>query len=98
MRIVDIVTTAFRNAFRSRLRTSLTVLAIFIGAFTLSLTNGLGTGINQYIDDTVASVGVDDVMTVTKAGDEDADRGGPPSTTRTRSTSRTARPAGRRPP
>lgn len=75
MRGVDIVSTAFRNAFRSRLRTSLTVLAIFIGAFTLSLTNGLGTGINQYIDDTVASVGVDDVMTVTKAGDDEPAEG-----------------------
>lgn len=75
MRGVDIVSTAFRNAFRSRLRTSLTVLAIFIGAFTLSLTNGLGTGINQYIDDTVASVGVDDVMTVTKAGDDEPTEG-----------------------
>jgi putative ABC transport system permease protein len=75
MKGVDIVSTAFRNAFRSRLRTSLTVLAIFIGAFTLSLTNGLGTGINQYIDDTVASVGVDDVMTVTKASDEEPAEG-----------------------
>lgn len=96
MRGVDIVSTAFRNAFRSRLRTSLTVLAIFIGAFTLSLTNGLGTGINQYIDDTVASVGVDDVMTVTKASDEEPAEGpaeydpnqievenGPPGTTAT---------------
>jgi putative ABC transport system permease protein len=77
MKAVDIVGTAFRNAFRSRLRTSLTVLAIFIGAFTLSLTNGLGTGINQYIDDTVASVGVDDVMTVTKASDSEPTDGGP---------------------
>ncbi|PUB20301.1 putative ABC transport system permease protein [Promicromonospora sp. AC04] len=77
MKTVDIVTTAFRNAFRSRLRTSLTVLAIFIGAFTLSLTNGLGTGINQYIDDTVASVGVDDVMTVTKASETEPTDGGP---------------------
>lgn len=78
MRAADVVTSAFRNAFRSRLRTSLTVLAIFIGAFTLSLTNGLGTGINRYIDDTVASVGVDDVMTVTKA-DEDAPADGGPA-------------------
>lgn len=70
MRTVDVVTTAFRNAFRSRLRTGLTVLAIFIGAFTLSLTNGLGTGVNRYLDDTVASVGVDDVMTVTRTGEE----------------------------
>ena len=70
MKAVDVVATAFRNAFRSRLRTSLTVLAIFIGAFTLSLTNGLGTGVNRYLDDTVASVGVEDVMTVTRTDDE----------------------------
>lgn len=95
MRAVDVAGTAFRNAFRSRLRATLTVVAIFIGAFTLSLTNGLGTGINRYIDDTVASVGVDDVLTVTKADDSvptegpaeyDPDRiaaDGPPGTTTT---------------
>lgn len=77
MKAVDVVGTAFRNSFRSRLRTSLTVLAIFIGAFTLSLTNGLGTGINQYIDDTVSSVGVDDVMTVTKVGEDEPEGDGP---------------------
>lgn len=76
MKVSDVVTTAFRNSFRSRLRTSLTVLAIFIGAFTLSLTNGLGTGVNRYLDDTVASVGVEDVMTVTKT-DEEAPTDGP---------------------
>ncbi|GAB2495772.1 ABC transporter permease [Promicromonospora xylanilytica] len=76
MKATDVVTTAFRNSFRSRLRTSLTVLAIFIGAFTLSLTNGLGTGVNRYLDDTVASVGVEDVMTVTKT-DEEAPTDGP---------------------
>jgi putative ABC transport system permease protein len=77
MKIADVVGTAFRNAFRSRLRTSLTVLAIFIGAFTLSLTNGLGTGVNRYLDDTVASVGVDDVMTVTKTNEDVPTDGGP---------------------
>ncbi|GAA1860485.1 ABC transporter permease [Myceligenerans crystallogenes] len=95
MKAVDIVGTAFRNAFRSRLRTSLTVLAVFIGAFTLSLTNGLGTGVNRYLDDTVASVGVDDVMTVTKVSESRPAEGpaeydpdqiavdGPPGTTAT---------------
>ena len=77
MKAVDIVGTAIRNAFRSRPRTSLTVLAIFIGAFTLSLTNGLGTGINQYIDDTVAAIGADDVMTVTKVAENATDAGRP---------------------
>ena len=66
MRAVDIVGTAIGNSFRSRLRTTLTVIAIFIGAFTLTITNGLGAGINNYIDSQVASIGAPDVMNVTK--------------------------------
>lgn len=66
MRTVDILRTAIGNSFRSRLRTTLTVIAIFIGAFTLTITNGLGTGINNYIDSQVAAIGAPDVMTVTK--------------------------------
>ncbi len=77
MRAVDVVRTAFRNAFRSRLRTSLTVLAIFIGAFTLSLTNGIGAGINAFVTSTVAGVGVDDVMTVTRTTEQAALADGP---------------------
>ena len=66
MKATDIVATAIGNSFRSRLRTSLTVIAIFIGAFTLTITNGLGAGINNYIDSQVASIGAPDVMNVTK--------------------------------
>ena len=57
MKAVDLIGTAIANTFRSRTRTLLTILAIFVGAFTLTLTNGLGTGINAYIDDTVDGVG-----------------------------------------
>lgn len=66
MRLNDVVGTAIGNTFRSKLRTSLTVVAIFIGAFTLTITSGLGTGINNYIDSTVAAIGAKDVLTVTK--------------------------------
>ena len=66
MKSIDILTTAIGNSFRSRLRTTLTVIAIFIGAFTLTITNGLGTGINNYIDTQLGSIGASDVMTVTK--------------------------------
>ena len=66
MRTVDLVGSAVSNTFRSKTRTILTILAIFVGAFTLTLTSGLGTGINAYIDDTVTSIGASDVMTVTK--------------------------------
>lgn len=63
---LEILRTAIVNTFRSRLRTTLTVLAIFVGAFTLSLTNGVGTGINAYIDTQVSSMGESDVMIITK--------------------------------
>lgn len=66
MRTVDLVGSAVSNTFRSKTRTILTILAIFVGAFTLTLTSGLGTGINAYIDDTVTAIGASDVMTVTK--------------------------------
>ncbi|MET0990192.1 MAG: ABC transporter permease [Glaciihabitans sp.] len=66
MRTVDLLSSAISNTFRSKTRTILTILAIFVGAFTLTLTSGLGTGINAYIDDTVTSIGAADVMTVTK--------------------------------
>lgn len=77
MRTIDVLGTALRNAFRSRLRTTLTVLAVVVGALTLSLTSGIGAGINAYVADTVASVGVEDVMTVTKTSEEAAPEEGP---------------------
>ena len=77
MRAIDIVTSAIRNSFRSRLRTTLTVLAIFIGAFTLTITNGLGTGINSYIDTQLGSIGAPDVMSVTKPVETTAAADGP---------------------
>ncbi len=67
MNLIEIVKTAIGNTFRSKLRTVLTVLAIFVGAFTLTLTNGLGTGITHYIDAQVATIGGADLMSVTKA-------------------------------
>lgn len=66
MRAPDLVGSAVSNTFRSKTRSILTILAIFVGAFTLTLTSGLGTGINAYIDDTVTAVGASDAMTVTK--------------------------------
>lgn len=77
MRAVDLVTDAVSNTLRSKTRTSLTVVAIFIGAFTLTLTSGVGTGINAYIDQTVSSIGAGDVMTVTKTVDDTSDSDAP---------------------
>ncbi|GAA3701972.1 ABC transporter permease [Zhihengliuella alba] len=57
MRIVDVAGTALSNTLRSKLRTFLTVVAIVIGAFTLTLTSGLGAGINQYVTKMVSGFG-----------------------------------------
>jgi putative ABC transport system permease protein len=79
MKTGDLIASAVANTFRSKTRMILTILAIFVGAFTLTLTSGLGTGINAYIDDTVSGVGASDAMTVTKNADGDALLPGQPS-------------------
>lgn len=66
MKPIETLKTAITNSFRSKLRTILTILAIFVGAFTLTITNGLGTGISNYIDSQVAAVGPDNAFTITK--------------------------------
>ncbi|MDY6054492.1 ABC transporter permease [Micrococcus sp.] len=66
MRTMDLAGTALANTMRSKLRTLLTVLAIVIGAFTLTLTSGLGAGINKYVDNLVEGFGAPDEMSVTK--------------------------------
>ncbi|HEX7000445.1 MAG TPA: ABC transporter permease [Trueperaceae bacterium] len=77
MRALELLRTAIGNTFRSRLRTGLTVLAIFVGAFTLTLTNGVGTGINDYIDSQLSTLGAEDLLTVTKASLADGQGFGP---------------------
>jgi putative ABC transport system permease protein len=69
MRTVDLVSTAVRNTFRSKLRTTLTVMALFVGAFTLTLTTAVGAGVTDYVEKQVASLGADDVLIVTRTAD-----------------------------
>jgi putative ABC transport system permease protein len=66
MKFSSLASQSAKNALRSKSRTALTVIAIFIGAFTLTITSGIGIGINRYIDSTIASIGADDILTVTK--------------------------------
>lgn len=56
MRLLDLVRTANRNLSRSKLRTFLTISAIFVGAFTLTLTTALGSGAQQYLDRQLGNV------------------------------------------
>lgn len=78
MKLGDVLATAIANTFRSKLRTTLTVIAIFIGAFTLTLTSAVGTGISDYIRTQVASIGASDTMTVTKTAEASSAAGSGP--------------------
>jgi putative ABC transport system permease protein len=77
MKFIDVIGTAIGNSFRSKLRTTLTVIAIFIGAFTLTITSAIGTGVSNYINTQVAAIGASDVLTVTKASDSSTTNSGP---------------------
>ena len=62
MKLRDIFLTANGNMRRSKMRTFLTVLAVFIGALTLTLTNGLGSGVSSYLDRQLGNLGQEDVL------------------------------------
>lgn len=64
MRFIDKVKISQTNLLRSKLRTFLTVSAIFIGTFTISLTNGVGNGIKAYVDQELGNVATDGVLLV----------------------------------
>ncbi|MDO8530461.1 MAG: FtsX-like permease family protein [bacterium] len=64
MKIIDIIKMSQRNLLRAKLRTFLTVAAIFIGALTLSLTNGLGSGIRAYVDEQLGNIGAKETLVI----------------------------------
>lgn len=74
MKYSDIIKTANANMMRSKMRSILTIIAIFIGALTLTLTNGIGAGVSSYIDKQLGNIGAEDVLIVqAKADDPFAD-------------------------
>lgn len=64
MKLLDLLRTANRNLSRSKLRTFLTISAIFVGAFTLTLTTALGAGAQQYLDRQLGNVSAPGVFYV----------------------------------
>ena len=76
MKLWDLIKIANRNLFRSRLRTFLTVMAIFVGSFTLTLTNGLGDGLRDYIEKQVKNIEGDQLLSVRKQIPMPEDGGG----------------------
>lgn len=64
MKIRDAIIISQANLFRSKLRTTLTVIAVFVGAFTISLTNGVGNGVKAYVNKQLGNVGVENAFVV----------------------------------
>jgi putative ABC transport system permease protein len=67
MKFTDIVAQANSNLWRNKLRTSLTILAIFIGSFTIILNSAINTGVNSFIDKQVDSAGGDGYIEIAPA-------------------------------
>ena len=81
MKFWDLIRIANRNLLRSKLRTALTVMAIFVGSFTLTLTNGIGDGLRDYVENQVKNIEGNKVLFVRKkfpSEDEDKARGNAP--------------------
>ena len=64
MSILDLIATANHNLFRNKTRTILTIIAVFIGSFTIILSNAINTGVNDFIDKQVESIGGDGYIEV----------------------------------
>ncbi len=67
MKFYDTIRTANSNLFKSKVRTFLTILAVFIGSFTIIMSNAVNSGVNDFIDKQVASIGGDGFIEVMPA-------------------------------
>jgi putative ABC transport system permease protein len=66
MKTWELIKIANRNLFRNKLRTFLTIMAIFVGSLTLVLTNGLGDGLRDYIENQVKNLEANNVLFIRK--------------------------------
>ncbi len=77
MNFIDILQTASSNMLRSKVRTLLTIIAIVIGAMTITLTNGIGTGIKTYLNQQIGNLGASNVLIVTLTNKSTSPANGP---------------------
>lgn len=65
MSLFEIIRSANHNLLRNKARTFLTILAIFVGSFTIILNSAISTGVNNFIDDQESSLGGEDYLMIT---------------------------------
>lgn len=71
MVVFDILRTANHNLFRNKVRTFLTILAIFVGSFTIILNVAINAGVNAFIDEQTDALGGDNFIMLMANGAED---------------------------
>ena len=57
MKILDVIHDANANLWRSKLRSFLTILAIFVGSFTIILNSAINAGVNDFMDKQIENMG-----------------------------------------
>lgn len=72
MRMLDVIYDANANLLRNKLRSFLTILAIFIGSFSIISTSAIQAGVNDFIDSQVDSYGGEGYLAVVSNDSFDA--------------------------
>ncbi|QBE47424.1 ABC transporter permease [Leucobacter triazinivorans] len=73
MRTADVLRMASGNMWRNRTRTLLTIVAIFVAAFTITLTTAIGAGVSAYLDKQTDGFGAPTLIQVSVAGEDQGD-------------------------
>lgn len=64
MKFRDILSSAATNLWHNKGRTFLTIIAVLIGALTISITLGINTGVNDYLHKQIGNVGNTEQMII----------------------------------
>lgn len=62
--MLDLLRATHHNLLRNKLRTFLTILAIFIGSFTIILNVAINTGVDSFITDQIENLGGEDFILI----------------------------------
>lgn len=71
MNFFELLRTANHNLFRNKVRTLLTIIAIFVGSFTIILNVAINSGVNHFIDEQTNALGGDNFIMLLSNGAEE---------------------------
>lgn len=71
MNFFEILRSANHNLFRNKVRTLLTIIAIFVGSFTIILNVAINNGVNSFINEQTDALGGDNFIMLMSSGTEE---------------------------